>query len=175
MAVNYYRWQKLFLWCLGIFIAAAFCMKWMENRFISNAGAFTVIGLEITYSAERISQVLNGINDHVRTLLRFHLSFDFVFMAGVYPGIAALCMMAREKTNRNRMKSALIIFAALQLAAWVCDISENIFLLKWIETPDSIRMFQLFHAIVIFKWSVALIGVLLAIFILAANRRKKLT
>jgi hypothetical protein len=31
MSTNYQNWLKLFLFCLGLFIASAFCMKWMES------------------------------------------------------------------------------------------------------------------------------------------------
>ncbi len=47
---------------------------------------------------------MTGLDDHVRTILGYHLHFDFVFMPGVFPGIAALCMMAGEKATRVTVK-----------------------------------------------------------------------
>lgn len=163
MTTNYNRWKKLFLFCLGLFIAAAFCMKWMERDFMSNGSLFTIIGLEVTYPKDQVMQVLNGLDDHVRTILRYHLHFDFVFMAGVYPGIAALCMMARYKVKTGWLKKLLLALAAFQLVAFACDITENMFLLKWISNPAAINQFGLYHFVVFLKWGLALFAALMAI------------
>ena len=165
-------WQKLFLFCLGLFIAAAFCMKWMENDFLQNDSLFTIIGLEITYPKEKVVSILSGLDDHVKTILRYHLSFDFVFMAGVYPGIAALCMMAREKSYNKRIKNILLLLALLQLVAWGCDIYENICLLNWINVPVIGNEFANYHTIVATKWLIALVGALSAIPLAIRWKRK---
>lgn len=157
------HWQRLFLFCLGLFAASAFCMKWMEPAFIQDGKLFTIIGLEVSYSKEKVVTILSGIDDHVRTLLRYHLSFDFVFMAGVYPGIAALCMMARSKAGNNTLRLLLFALAVLQAVAWGCDIAENLFLLDWLKNPSAVGQFTLYHTIVWAKWVLALTGALLAI------------
>jgi hypothetical protein len=126
----YKKWQKLFLWSFGLFAGTAFCMKWMEKDFIENGQPFTIIGLEISYSKEKIVSILSGIDEKVKTILRYHLSFDFLFMAGVYPGIASLCMIVRNKFRTRSVKNLLLTFAVLQTAAWGCDIYENICLLQ---------------------------------------------
>jgi hypothetical protein len=47
------RWQRLFLFCLGLFIAAAFAMKWMENDLLFNNEKISIFGLELFYPKER--------------------------------------------------------------------------------------------------------------------------
>ena len=168
----YKRWQKLFLFCLGISAGTAFCMKWMEGDFWQNGEKFTIIGLEITYTKEKLAAILSGLDEPVKTILRYHISFDFAFMAGVYPGIAALCMMAREKTTKPVLQKILLVFAFLQTVAWGCDIGENILLSHWIKNPVSISDFGTYHIIVIVKWSIALMGAILAM-PLAIRRRKR--
>ena len=163
MSTNYKRWQKLFLFCLGLFTGTAFCMKWMEGDFWQGGQKFTIIGLEISYSKEKVAAILAGLDGHVKTILRYHLNFDFAFMAGVYPGIAALCMMAREKSVNSILKRIFFAFAALQLVAWGCDIAENCYLLKWIKNPVIGNEFGLYHFIVAAKWIIALTAVLVAI------------
>jgi hypothetical protein len=172
MNFRYKNLQKLFLLCLGLFIGTAFCMKWMEGDFVYNGSLFTIIGLEITYPKEKIISILAGLDEHVKTILRYHLVFDFTFMAGVYPGIAALCMMAREKSGSNILKKILFLFALLQLLAWGCDVYENVCLLKWIKNPSIGNEFGLYHFAVAAKWIIALSAALLAIPL--AIRRKKL-
>ena len=173
MIINYKRWQKLFLFCFGLFAASAFCMKWMEGDFIWKGGKFTIIGLEITNTRREVISILSGIDDHVKTILRYHLSFDFAFMAGVFPGIAALCMMAREKSTSSVLRKLLFVMAVLQIVAWGCDISENCYLLKWIKNPVIGKEFGLYHFIVFAKWGIALTGALIAI-PLAVRKRKSI-
>lgn len=163
MTSSYKSWKKLFLFCLGLFIAAAFCMKWMEGDFMSNGSLFTIIGLEVTYPKEQAIQVLSGLDEHVRTILRYHLHFDFVFMAGVYPGIAALCMMARYKVKAGWLKKLLLALAAFQLVAFACDITENMFLLKWVSNPAGVTQFGQYHLVVFLKWGLALFAALVSI------------
>jgi hypothetical protein len=155
-------YRNLFLFCLGIFIGTAFCMKWLEKGFLLNGQPFTIIGLEIIYPKERLASVLAGLNEHVKSVLRYHLQFDFAFMFGAYPGIAALCMMARTRIRSVTAKKLFFLLAVLQLAAWVCDIYENRCLLQWIRRPEQITGFGIYHAVVITKWALALFGVLAA-------------
>jgi hypothetical protein len=157
------RWRNIFWPCFGLFIAAAFCMKWMEGDFIFNGKVFTIIGLEITYSKAEVMAILSGIDEKVKTILGYHLAFDFVFMLGVYPGIACLCMMARAKTGKVWLKKLLLLLAILQLVAWACDIAENIYLLSWIKEPVINSFFAFFHLLVYVKWILALTGAFLAI------------
>src|SRR6188474_2715804 len=115
MKNDHYRWNRLFLFCLGLFIAGAFAMKWMENDLIYNGEKISIFGLELFYPKDRIIEIFSGINDKVRTVLNYHLSFDFIFMAGCYPGIASLCMMAAERTISRNIKRILFILAFIQL------------------------------------------------------------
>jgi len=163
MNTSYRRWKKLFLFSLGLAVSAAFCTKWIENSLWFQNEKFTIIGLELFYSKEKMISILAGIDSHVKTVLRFHLSFDFAFMAGVYPGITALCMMAKKKVGLNFLKRLLFLFAALQIAAWGCDIAENWFLFNWIKRPQIGNEFSTYHIIVWTKWIIALVGALLSI------------
>ncbi len=148
MGSSHKYWKNLFLVCLGLFIAAAFCMKWMEGDFWVNGEKFTIMGLELLYSKEKVMAVTAGLDDHVGTILAYHLHFDFVFMAGVFPGIAALCMMARERTG-GMFKKILPAVAFLQIAAWGADVYENLSLLQWMKDPVIGDEFILYHFIVL--------------------------
>ena len=84
-------------------------------------------------------------------------------MAGVYPGIAALCMMAREKRKNKLIRSVLLSTALLQVIAFGCDIIENMYLLKWLNAPAIGNEFAFFHWVVAIKWLLAISGALIAI------------
>ncbi len=163
MTLKYKDWQRFFLFCLGLFLGTAFCMKWMEGDFLQNGEKFTIIGLEMSYQKNEVMSILSGLDNPVKTILRYHLVFDFVFMAGVYPGIAALCMMSREKVTAYGLKMLFFGVAVLQLFAWGCDIAENLYLLKWISQPVIGKEFGLYHLIVATKWIIALAGALLCL------------
>lgn len=168
---TYKGWQRLFLWSLGLFLGTAFCMKWMEGDFAGPGGLFTIIGLEIGYPADRIREILGGLDARVSTILRYHLVFDFAFMAGVYPGIASLCMMARDKIQGSRAASLLLVMALAQLLAWACDIYENYCLLTWLRDPSGVRDIGLYHGVVMLKWALALAGLALALAFVFRKRR----
>ncbi len=171
MILNYKHWKTLFLICLGIFIGSAFCMKWIEPDFLYHGKLFTIIGLEITYPKEKIIEIFSGITPAVQSVVGYHLAFDFVFMAGVYPGIAALCMMAREKRRNKFLQRLLLSAALLQVIAFGCDITENIYLLNWLNTPVIGNEFTFFHWVVAIKWLLAISAALIAI-PLAIKKRK---
>jgi hypothetical protein len=173
MNVNNNHWRKLFLFGLGLAAGSAFCMKWMESDLWVNDEKFTIVGLELFYTKEKVMMILRSIDPRVKTILGYHLHFDFAFMAGVYPGIAALCMMARQKLMTVSLKKILFALAILQSAAWVGDIGENLYMLKWKDHPDIGREFSFYHFIVAAKWIIALTGVLFSAAMLLSRKKIK--
>ncbi|HMU47537.1 MAG TPA: hypothetical protein PKC72_14280 [Chitinophagaceae bacterium] len=172
MSLGQGYWKKVFLICLGIFAGTAFCMKWMENDLVSNGEKFTIIGLEITYSKEKLLSVILGLDDKVKTILRYHLSFDFAFMIGAYGSIASLSMVAASHYNRKKtIRNLLVSLAIMQAVAWLCDIIENVSLLRWVKTGSIGNEFNFYHPVVYTKWILALMGVLISIFFLIFKKR----
>jgi hypothetical protein len=94
-------------------------------------------------------------------------------MAGCYPGIACLCMMARIKISRKSTKSILFTLAFLQIFGWTFDVVENYYLLKWLNAPVIGDEFGFYHVVVYSKWIIALTGALLAIVILVGSMFKR--
>lgn len=168
------NWSRLFLFCLGLFIGGSFAMKWIESDLLYNNELISIFGLELFYSASRIEEIFSGITPQVKTILGYHLSFDFIFMAGCFPGIACLCMMATAKVNSRILKTILFALAFMQLIAWTFDIVENYYLLKWLKTPVIGKEFGFYHVVVYTKWVIALTGALLSLGILSIAGVKKL-
>src|SRR6188768_372276 len=173
MKNDLHRWQRLFLFCLGLFIAGAFAMKWMENDLLFNNEKISIFGLELFYPKEKIVEIFSSINDKVKTILGYHLSFDFIFMTGCYPCIACLCMMASAKMNSKNLKRILFILAFLQIFGWTFDVIENYYLLKWLKSAVIGDEFTIYHTVVYGKWIIALTGALLAIVILVGSMFKR--
>jgi hypothetical protein len=164
MIVTTQSWKKLFLFCFGLAAGVSFCMKWMEADFWAGNEKFTILGLELFYTKDKVAGLLAGLGAPVKMILRYHLWFDFAFTAGVYPCIAALCMMAKEKARAVVIKKVLYALAALQLIAWTADIIENCYLLSWIRQPliDD-KIFRWYHAIVLLKWIIIIAALLVSI------------
>ncbi|MGZ8558979.1 MAG: hypothetical protein ACXWWC_11620 [Chitinophagaceae bacterium] len=172
MKLNNNYWNRVFLFSAGIFIGTAFCMKWMEADFWIKGEKFTILGLELFYTREKMIRILSGLETNVRTILSYHLYFDFAFMAGVYPGIAALCMMAGRNTALLLSKKLLTVMAGLQIAAWACDIIENCYLLSWMQNPLIGNELELFHLIVGVKWLIALCGIFLSLLSMLIRKKE---
>jgi hypothetical protein len=167
------RWHRLFPFCLGLFIAGAFAMKWMENDLVFNNEKISIFGLELYYPREKIVEIFSGITDKVKTIPKYHLSFDFIFMGGCYPGITCLCIMASAKAAGKNLKRILFILAFLQIFGWTFDVIENYYLLKWLKNPVIGDEFDFYHVIVYSKWIIALTGALFAILILVGSMFKR--
>jgi hypothetical protein len=167
------HWQRLFVFCLGLFIAAAFAMKWIENDLLFNNEQISILGFELFYPKEKIVEIFSGISDKVKTILGYHLTFDFIFMAGCYPGITCLSMVASAKVADKNLKRILFILAFLQIFGWTFDVIENYYLLKWLKNPVIGDEFGFYHIVVYSKWIIALTGALFAIIILVSSMFKR--
>lgn len=173
MIINNKHWKHLILWCLGIILGSAFCMKWIEKDFLLNNEVFTIIGLELTYSKERVVHILSSITPEVKSVLKYHLIFDFIFMIGVFPGIASICMYARSGYSNRLIRKVLLIAALFQFLALGCDIFENLCLLNWLSKPIiGTNEFEFFHIIVSTKWSIAILAASIGLFFLVRKKIK---
>jgi hypothetical protein len=161
------------VFCFGLAVGSAFCMKWLESGFRIHGESFNMFGLELFYSKERVAFILANIDDAARTALRHHLYFDFTFMTGIFPAISALCMMARSKVASRTFQALLFILAASQMLAWAGDVAEDLFLLSWLDHPVIGKEFNTYHLIVAAKWIIGVSGFLVSACILVTRLRIK--
>ncbi len=164
MVSNEKRWKILFFFSLGLAIGSAFCMKWMESDLWANGQKFSILGLELFYDKAKMEMTLSGLGPQVKTVLSYHLHFDFAFMAGIFPCIGALCMLAVYRTRKSGVRKLLKVLAILQLAAWGLDIFENTQLLSWMKNPviDE-NSLNIFHLAVTVKWLISIVAVIIAV------------
>jgi hypothetical protein len=139
-------------------------MKWIESAFINNGKPFSIMDLELYLGKDELQQLLQGLDDKTKTILNYHLHFDFFFMMGVFAGIACICMLTRERLGKERemMRSMLVVAAALQLVAWSCDIYENTHLIQWLNAPATVNGIEFYHLLVRTKFILALSGIIIA-------------
>jgi hypothetical protein len=164
---------KLLLFCLGLFVASTFCMKWIEKDMARDAPALNVMKLELTYSQPELAAVLATADPVQKDKLHAVLCFDFMFMAGCFPGIALLCLLARRHVKAKFLKGMLVAGALAQAFAWGFDIYENTSLLSWLQDPVNSERFRIYRLLVQLKWILALAGVLLVTVAYAARFFRK--
>ena len=148
-------------------------MMLVENDLIYNNEKFSVIGLELSYPKGKIEEIFSGLTNKVKTIVSYHLTYDFVFMMGCYPGIVCLCMMAAKKIESKPLRKILIVLAFVQLITWLFDSIENYLLLKWLHHPVIGDEFRFYHPVVYSKWIIAVTSALFAISILVGSMFKK--
>ena len=157
------QWRGLFLFSLGIAISTTFIMQWLATDFWLDDRTFSILGLELFYSKKEVIKVLTEIKQPARIALNYQLVFDFAFMTGIYPAIASSCMLVRENMINPVYRNFLFALAVVQPVAWAFDITENIFLLGWMDKPQIGDECGMYHNIVTAKWLIALAGALGAI------------
>lgn len=166
-------WKSVFLFCLGITITGFLIMHWIESDLIYQQKQVSILGLELWYSKEKIMTIFSGMDPELKMLLRYHLRVDFLFMAGCFPGIACLCVMAAKRLRNSSFRKFLFILAGLQSVAWIFDIAENIYLLAWLENPEIGSEFRLYHVFVYSKWILASAGFWISVFVMGKARFRK--
>jgi hypothetical protein len=99
--------------------------------------------------------------------LRAQLITDFFFMPATYGGIFILCMAAAcRQTHSIGLHHLLLILAWGQSIALMCDIIENIYLLKQSRQPSAFTkiLFSGYKIMETLKWGTSVSGLLLASF-----------
>jgi hypothetical protein len=173
MQSPYQRWFKLFLFCAGTAIASSFILQWLANDFTMDGKRFSILDLELFYPKFQLTTVLKKMDDTARIALNYHSIFDFVFMTGIYPGIAAFCMMTRERLGKKILREILFALAMLQPVAWAFDVTENVYLMNWVAAREPGDDLGVFHNIVAAKWLIGILGFLVALVLFVVRKRTR--
>ena len=133
---------------------------------------FSILDLQFPASALELATYIRGIFLLPKSLsskslraLKGQLYVDFLFMPFAYGSIFLLCILLSHKMNYVG-NYIFTILAWLQIIPFLCDIAENIYLLKKIH-PDvkasKPSIHKIYQLIVKTKWSIAIIAVVFCI------------
>lgn len=128
---------------------------------------FSIMDLELPASAQELVNIVKGIfllpvaqSKKAVNALKGQLYVDFIFMAAAYISIFILCSIVSGKMTYLG-HSVFMVLAWLQLIAWLCDIIENIYLLKKL-TPAIVAskpaVHKAYQILEILKWGIAMTG-----------------
>ena len=162
--------------CISIFVITTLIMQRLSTGFFTMGKvrqSFTIFDLEFPSRSSELMKLIRGIDklpdvaerSSSKRALCGHLLVDFLFMAGVYPAIFLLCWKAAGKMEWIG-KGLFITLAWMQIAAWLFDIIENVYLLRKLSRPEksSRRVHRWYLRVVGAKWIFALVGFVCAVY-----------
>ncbi len=133
---------------------------------------FSILDLEFPTTPQELVIFIKGIfrlppglSEKSLHSLKNQLYLDFLFMPAAYGTIFILCMEVSIKMT-SFGHGLFAILAWLQFIPWICDIIENIYLLKKIKaepTASAPRVHKAYLILEFFKWGIALIAVVCSI------------
>ncbi|HEY9259369.1 hypothetical protein [Chitinophaga sp.] len=155
---------------MGVLLLTTFIMMRQSRQFFTMdvvMRRFSILDLEFPGTPAEIPGIIKGVYalpvvQQAKTLLalRGQLWMDFLFMPAAYGSIFLVCIKVAEKMNPAG--TALFTWLAwLQLLPWLCDIIENIYLLRktYPNVPASTKtVHKMYQWLEITKWGVASIG-----------------
>lgn len=121
---------------------------------------FSILDLQFPSSEAELYTLIRHLPPNARRALKAHLWVDYLFMAGLYPAIALLCLILGTKTGAGQYFFWLV--AALQGFAWLFDAMENAWLLRKLRKPEpgsGKRAFRNYTFCVYAKFILAFLGV----------------
>ena len=165
----------IFFSAFSLMLMTAAIMKVLEQKFMTHHvtdRSFDILDLQFPVNAEEMRMIINGIfrlspatsSQSVRAV-KGQLFVDFIFMPAAYGSIFILCWVAASCLPPG-WESFFKSIGLVQALAWICDISENIFLLGHIKPykeEEVINRYKLYQFFVYTKWLTAIIGIVCAI------------
>lgn len=164
-----------FIVCFAIMLITNYFMGRAAQHFYLQSMTrikFSIFDLEFPAWPDSLPTLFNNIDKlrgreskKVRRALRANLLLDFIFMPATYIGIYLLCMHTAMKM-RYVGRDIFAVLAWMQLAAWLFDIIENVYLLGKMSTPTPSSMFvhKAFVRMVTAKWVLATTGAVCSVF-----------
>jgi hypothetical protein len=163
----------LFCIAFGVMLFLRLIMSWQSVHFYTKdviLRRFSIMELELPSTPTELVNLIKGLyklpdKQSVQAVkaLKGQLYLDFLFMPFAYGAILLLCTLVSRKMNLTFGINIFMIFAFLQPVAWLCDIIENIYLLRKIR-PDVEASTPAVHKAYLFmeciKWGIALISII---------------
>ena len=159
----------------GAMLVIALIMNWQSKYFYTLhvfVRKFSMIDLQSPASPLELATYIKGIfllpPELARKSLRnlkANLHLDFIFMPLAYGSIFLFCMQISMKLTWAG-HSIFALLAWLQIIPWICDIAENIYLLKKLRPnvqPSTPAIHRRYQVIEICKWGISLSAIVCCI------------
>ena len=137
-----------FVIVFGLFLAVSLIMIKLAGRFYTKdvvVRKFSIMELQVPATATELVNLIRGLYllptaQSVKAIgaLRTHLKLDFLFMPLAYGSVFLLNWKVAHKMEHLLGQYVFMALAFLQFIPWLCDIIENIYLLKKIQ-PEPVK------------------------------------
>ena len=175
MAIFIISWP-LFCIAFGLMLLFTFIMSVQSLHFYTKdvvVKKFSIMELELPASPTELVNLIKGLyklpepqSKKAVNALKSQLYIDFLFMPCAYGTIFLLCMLVSAKMQMSFGVNVFTLLAWAQLIPWLCDIIENIYLLRKIR-PDPVLSIASVHKAYLrmeyIKWGIALSAAICAI------------
>lgn len=151
MLLPYLNTWQLFSVLFGLLLLVSFIMTLQSRNFYTfhvTKRRFSIIELEIPATYAELVKIIKGLFELPEPeskksvgALRGQLWIDFLFMPLAYGSIFLICWRVSVKLQSRIHigQYVFLVFAILQIIPWICDIIENIYLLKKIKEGINIK------------------------------------
>lgn len=181
MSIFIINWTLLCI-TFGLMLLFSFIMSIQAAHFYTNDEVekkFSIMELEFPATPMELRNLVRGLYKlptrprAIKTIksLRCQLYIDFLFMPCAYGTIFLLCMLVAAKMQYSGGAKIFSVLAWAQIIPWICDIIENIYLLRKIKPKPVLSSLTVHRAYVrmeVVKWGIAL-GAAICYFWLAGN------
>lgn len=169
MSIFIINWT-LFTITFGLMLLFSFIMAIQATHFYTKdvvETKFSILELEMPATPKELVNILRGLYKlsekekakKAISSLKGQLYVDFLFMPCMYGTIFILCMLVSHKMQLSFGNKVFTIFAWAQIIPWICDIIENIYLLRKIK-PHPVESSLSFHKAYLrmeyIKWAISL-------------------
>lgn len=174
MSLQFISWE-FFCIAFGLMLVTNFIMGLQSLNFYTMdvvKKKFNIMDLEIPATRFELVNLIRGLyklprEEALRSIrsLRCQLYTDFLFMPCAYTAIFILCMLVSARMTSYGV-DFFFILAWLQLVPWLCDIIENIYLLRKIKPhskPSTAGVHKAYLVMEVLKWGIAFIAVICVI------------
>lgn len=177
MNFPFYISNNGYLFCIifGAMLLTSYIMSLLSKNFYTLhvfVRKFSILDLQFPATALELATYIRGIfllpkelsSKSLRSL-KGQLYIDFIFMPLAYGSIFLLCIMLSHKMNYMG-NYIFTLLGWLQIIPFLCDITENIYLLQKLHPdvkPSTPYVHKAYQLIVKIKWSVAVIAVVFCI------------
>ncbi|MDP4262141.1 MAG: hypothetical protein Q8941_06385 [Bacteroidota bacterium] len=163
----------------GLLLVITFMMSLQSAHFYTKDNViykFSIIDLELPSTPTELVNLIKGLyklpeplSKKAVSALKGQLYIDFLFMPCAYGALFLLCMRVSEKMQPAIGADIFLVLAWLQGIAWLCDIIENIYLLRKID-PNPVLSSHSVHKAYLYmealKWGIALTAAICAVSII---------
>jgi hypothetical protein len=169
MSIFIISWT-LFTITFGLMLLFSFIMAVQGSHFYTYDHVekkFSIMELEMPATPLELVNLIRGLyklstrDKALKAIksLRYQLYLDFLFMPCAYGTIFILCMLVSAKMQSSFGHTIFTILAWAQLIPWLCDIVENIYLLRKIKPKpvlSSLTVHKAYLRMEYCKWGIAL-------------------